>query len=65
MTSRKIKVHYPWLAMRKYEQIFVPTLKLEETKQEGLKAALHNGVIGKAEFGTKDGKIGVLFTRVR
>lgn len=60
-----IKVHYPWQEMQKHEQIFVPTLKLEHTKQEGLKAALHHNIIGKAEFGIKDGKIGVLFTRVR
>jgi hypothetical protein len=51
--------------MRKHEQIFVPTLKLEQTKQEGLKAALHHNIIGKAEYGMKDGKLGVLFTRVR
>lgn len=51
--------------MRKHEQIFVPTLRLEQTKQEGLKAALHHNIIGKAEFGMKDGKLGVLFTRVR
>ena len=58
-------MHYPWRAMAKHEQIFVPTLKLEQTKREGLNAALHNGVVGKAEFGIKDGKLGVLFTRVR
>lgn len=58
-------MYYPWTAMRKQEQIFVPTLKLEQTKQEGLKAALHHGIIGKAEIGVKDGKLGVLFTRVR
>ena len=62
---RTIKVYYPWVAMRKHEQIFVPTLRLEQTKQEGLKAALHHNIIGKAEFGMKDGKLGVLFTRVR
>lgn len=58
-------MHYPWKASAKHESFFVPTLKLEETKQEGLKAALHQGVIGKAEFGTVGGKLGVRFTRVR
>lgn len=62
---RKIKVHYPWQASAKRESFFVPTLRLEETKREGLSAALHQGVIGKAEFGTVNGKMGVKFTRVR
>jgi hypothetical protein len=62
---RKIKVFYPWNASAKHESFFVPTLKLEETKREGLKAALHQGIIGKAEFGTVDGKLGVRFIRVR
>ena len=62
---RKVKVHYPWNVSARHESFFVPTLKLEETKLEGLKAALHQGVIGKAEFGTIDGKLGVRFTRVR
>ena len=58
-------MHYPWLASARRETFFVPTLKLEETRQEGLKAALHQGIIGKAEFGIVDGKMGVRFTRVR
>jgi hypothetical protein len=62
---RKIKVHYPWDKTPVKGAFFVPTLKLEETKQEGLKAALHYGFIGKSEFGTVAGKLGVLFTRVR
>jgi hypothetical protein len=64
MTSRKIKVHYPWLDTPAKGAFFVPTLKLQEVKEHGLKAALHNGIVGKAEFGTFEGKIGVLFTRV-
>lgn len=58
-------MYYPWQASAKRESFFVPTLKLEETKLEGLQAALHQGVIGKAEFGTVNGKMGVRFTRVR
>jgi hypothetical protein len=61
----KFKVHYPWQALAKKEKFFIPTLKLEKTKSEGLSAALHYNIIGKAEFGTKDGKLGVIFTRVR
>jgi hypothetical protein len=62
---KKIKVHYPWQVVKKREQFFVPTLRLEETKSEGLSAALHYNILGKAEFGTVEGKLGVLFTRVR
>lgn len=58
-------MHYPWLALAKREKFFVPTLRLEETKKEGLSAALHHKVVGKAEFGTVDGKLGVIFQRVR
>lgn len=64
MTSRKIKVHYPWVNTPVKGAFFVPTLKLQEVKEHGLKAALHHGIVGKAEFGTCEGKIGVLFTRV-
>lgn len=58
-------MHYPWKATPPQGGFFVPTLKLEETKQDGLKAALHQRVFAKAEFGTKDGKLGVLFTRTK
>jgi hypothetical protein len=62
---KRFKVHYPWQGLTKREKFFVPTLRLEETKSEGLSAALHYNIIGKAEFGTVQGKLGVLFTRVR
>jgi hypothetical protein len=65
MTLRKIKVHYPWVDTPVKGAFFVPTLKLQDVKETGLKAALHHGIIGKAEFGTFGGKIGVRFTRVR
>lgn len=58
-------MHYPWKDTPPQSGFFVPTLKLEETKQDGLKAALHSRFFGKAEFGIKDGKLGVWFTRVR
>jgi hypothetical protein len=58
-------VHYPWSTTPPQGVFFVPTLKLDDTKQDGLSAALHYGMIGKAEFGIREGKIGILFTRVR
>lgn len=62
---KKIKVHYPWQKVDIKQKFFVPTLRLEETKSEGLSAALHYNILAKAEFGTVQGKLGVLFTRVR
>ncbi len=58
-------MHYPWVNTPVKGAFFVPTLKLQEVKETGIKAAIHHGVLGKAEFGTYGGKIGVLFTRVR
>lgn len=60
---RKIRIHYPWLTTPPSGAFFVPTLKLEEVKADGLKAAVYNQVRGKAEFGILNGKIGVLFRR--
>jgi hypothetical protein len=62
---KQFKVHYPWQKIAKQEKFFVPTLRLKETKSEGLSAALHYNILGKAEFGTVEGRLGVLFTRVR
>jgi hypothetical protein len=62
---KKIKVHYPWQKIDIKQKFFVPTLRLEETKSVGLSAALHYNILAKAEFGTVQGKLGVLFTRVR
>jgi hypothetical protein len=62
---RKVKVHYPWPDTPVKGVFFVPTLRLAEIKRDGLAAALHYNIKAKAEFGTVDGKIGVLFTRVR
>ena len=58
-------MHYPWSATPLNGVFFVPTLKLEETKQDGLSAAIHYGMIGKAEVGFMGGKLGVRFSRVR
>jgi hypothetical protein len=62
---RKVKVHYPWPDTPVKGVFFVPTLHLAETKRDGLAAALHYNIKAKADFGTVNGKIGVLFTRVR
>ena len=58
-------MYYPWLEVPVKGGFFVPTLKFEEVKVDGLKAAVYHHVIAKAEVGRKDGKIGVWFTRVR
>lgn len=60
-----IKVHFPWLNTPVKGGFFVPTLKLEETKNLGLRAAVYHKVSAKAAFGVKDGKLGVWFSRVR
>ena len=62
---RKVKVHYPWPDTPVKGVFFVPTLRLAETKKDGLAAALHYNIKAKAEFGILEGKIGVRFTRVR
>jgi len=62
--TRKIRVHYPWLTTPQKGSFFVPTLKLEETREAGLKAAVYHQVRAKAEFGIVNGKLGVLFRRV-
>jgi len=62
---KKIKVHYPWQKTEVKQKFFIPTLRLEEIKSEGLSAALHYNILAKAEFCTVEGRLGVLFTRVR
>ena len=62
---KKVKVHYPWTKTPVKGVFFIPTLRLEETKKEGLSAALHYNIKAKAEAGVVNGKLGVLFTRVR
>jgi hypothetical protein len=60
-----VKVHFPWINTPVKGGFFVPTLKLEETKNLGLRAAVYHKVRAKADFGVKEGKLGVWFTRVR
>ena len=65
MNARKIRIHYPWQKTPLRGGFFVPTLRLEETKEDGLRAAVFYKLRGKAEFVVKDGRLGVWFTRVR
>jgi len=65
MNARKIRIHYPWQKTPLHGGFFVPTLKLDEIKEDGLRAAVFLKLRGKAEFVEKDGRLGVWFTRVR
>jgi len=65
MNVRKIRIHYPWQKTPLHGGFFVPTLKLDEIKEDGLRAAVFFKLRGKAEFVVKDGRLGVWFTRVR
>lgn len=65
MNARKIRIHYPWQKTPLHGGFFVPTLKLDEIKEDGLRAAVFLKLRGKAEFVVKDGRLGVWFTRVR
>lgn len=58
-------MHFPWLDTPVKGGFFVPSLKLEETKNLGLRAAIYHKVGAKATFGVKDGKLGVWFARTR
>jgi hypothetical protein len=62
---RKIKVHYPWDKTPAGGGFFVPTLNLKQTKEDGLRAAVFHKVKGKAQFGVKEGCLGVWFSRLR
>jgi len=63
--TRKIRVHYPWNKTPLHGGFFVPTLNLELTREEGLRAAVFYKMKGKATFVVKDKRLGVLFTRVK
>ena len=65
MNARKIRIHYPWQKTPLHGGFFVPTLKLDEIKEDGLRAAVFYKLRGKAEFVVKDGRLGVWFTRVK
>ena len=62
--TRKIRVHYPWLTTPPRGSFFVPSLRLAETREAGLKAAVYHQVKAKAELGIINGKLGVLFRRL-
>ena len=61
---RKIKVHYPWNKTPVGGGFFVPTLNLEQTREDGLRAAVFYKMKGKSVFIVKDTRLGVWFTRV-
>lgn len=47
------------------EHFFTPTLAVKRVTKEGLLAAMHNGMVGKAQAGVYKGKFGVLFKRFK
>lgn len=61
MTAKDRK--YPWQITKERKKFFVPTLDIEGTKLEGLKAALPHCLYGKpcAEAVIYKGKLGVMF----
>lgn len=62
--ARKIKVHYPWNKTPVGGGFFVPTLALDQTREDGLRAAVFYKMKGRAEYVVKDKRLGVWFTRV-
>ena len=58
-------MHYPWDKTPAGGGFFVPTLNLKQTKEDGLRAAVFHKVKGKAQFGVKEGRLGVWFSRLR
>jgi hypothetical protein len=60
-----MKILYPWATLRKNEAFFVPGLNVEKIREHGLMSALPFRYPVKAAIGIKDGKLGVLFSRVR
>ena len=59
------KTTFPWSEVAVGGYFFTPTLAVKRTTKEGLVAAMHYNMIGKAEVGIYKGKYGVLFKRVR
>jgi hypothetical protein len=62
--ARIVKEHYPWETTPPKGSFFVPSLKLGETREKGLKAAVYHHIRGIAEFAIVNGKLGVLFQRL-
>jgi hypothetical protein len=63
---KKVAVQYPWRRLEKGQGFFVPCLDTERVKEEGLIAAVSTRTFdAKAKIGTINGRLGVLFFRVR
>lgn len=56
-------VKYPWTHLKPGDGFFVPTLMLEKTREEGLRASIPHRIRVDAKFVIKDGFIGVWFQR--
>lgn len=57
--------HYPWDRLEKGQGFFVPALDLEAVRQAGLLAAVpHHIKDARAQFGIRQGRLGVLFYRL-
>jgi hypothetical protein len=57
--------HYPWNRLEKGQGFFVPALDLEAVRQAGLLAAVPLRIKdARAQFGIRQGRLGVYFYRV-
>jgi hypothetical protein len=57
--------HYPWNRLEKGQGFFVPALDLEAVRQAGLLAAVPLRIKdARAQFGIRQGRLGVLFYRL-
>jgi len=56
-------IQYPWTLLKKGEGFFIPSLNLEKTKELGLRASVRHRIKASAQFGIKDGRLGVWFIR--
>lgn len=59
-----MKIQYPWRETPVGGWFFVPSLKPEETRTEGLLAAMHLRMEGSGDVGVLDGRLGVVFRRL-
>jgi hypothetical protein len=57
--------HYPWDRLEKGQGFFVPALDLEAVRQAGLLAAVPLHIKdARAQFGIRQGRLGVYFYRI-
>jgi len=57
--------HYPWNRLEKGQGFFVPALDLKAVRQAGLLAAVPLRIKdARAQFGIRQGRLGVLFYRL-